>query len=92
VIYNDLKMFRLRTLKSIVLSRTDPPGDFDPDLIDDGIFDLLYKSSFLPSLFMKPTRFSIENELRLVFEMAKDVPHVLRITDKGLLRYIEIIQ
>ena len=41
---------------------------------------------------MKPTRFSIENELRFVFEMAKDVPHVLRITDKGLLRHIEIIQ
>ena len=92
VIYNDLKMFRIRTVKSIILSRTDPPGDFDPDLIGDAIFDLLYDNSFLPSLFMKPTRFSIEEELRLVFEMPKDVPDVLRIANKALLRHIEIVQ
>ena len=94
VVYNDLKMFRTKTLKSIRLSRTEPPGNFDPQLIDDAIFDLLYDDSFLPSLFMKPTRFSIEEELRLVFEMPKDIapPHVLRRTNKGLLKYIEIIQ
>jgi hypothetical protein len=74
------------------LSRTEPPGNFDPDLIDDATFDLLYDNSFLPSLFVKPTRFSIEEELRLVFEMPKDVPDVLRTTNKGLLRHIEIIQ
>jgi hypothetical protein len=91
VVYNDLKMFRTNTLKSIRLSRDEPPGNFDPNLIDDRVFDLLYDKSFLPSLFMKPTRFSMEEELRLVFEMPQDVPDVLRITDASLLKHIEII-
>jgi hypothetical protein len=92
-IYNDLKMFRMKTLKSIRLSRTEPPGNFDPDLIGDNVFDLLYEGSFLPSLFIKPTRFSIEEELRLVFEMPTDVPppHVLRKTDEAILKHIEVI-
>jgi hypothetical protein len=94
VTYNDLKIFWVNTLKTIRLSRFDPPGDFDPTLINDAIFDLLYDSSFLPSLFMKPTRFSIEDELRLVFELPADVPppHVIIKADKTLLKYIEIIQ
>jgi hypothetical protein len=92
--YNDLKMFRTKTLKKIKLSQDEPPGNFDPDLVTDAIFDLLYKNSFLPSLFMKPSRFSTENELRLVFEMPTDVPppHVLRLVDPNLLRHIEFIQ
>jgi hypothetical protein len=89
--YGDLKIFRINTLKSIRLSRDEPPGNFDPNLIDDRVFDLLYDKSFLPSLFMKPTRFSIEEELRLVFEMPQDVPDVLRIAEKSLLKHIEII-
>ena len=91
VVYNDLKMFRIKTLKSLYLSKANST-DFDPQLIDDAIFDLLYDNSFLPGLFMKPTRFSVENELRLVFEMPGDVPppHVIRKTDKALLKYIEI--
>jgi hypothetical protein len=94
VIYNDLKMFRIKTMNSISLSRTEPPGNFDPDLVDDVVFDLLYDNSFLPSLFMKPTRFSIEDELRLVFEMPKDIPppHVIRKMDKAPLKHIEIIR
>ena len=94
VVYNDLKMFRVRTLKTLRLSQTEPPGDFDPQLIDDAIFDLLYSNSFLPSLFMKPTRFAIEEELRLVFEMPEDVPHphVLVRKEKALLKHVEIIQ
>jgi hypothetical protein len=83
VVYDDLKMFRTKTLKSIRLSRDGP-------LIDDRVFDLLYDKSFLPSLFMKPTRFSMEEELRLVFEMPQDVPDVLR-TDGSLLEHIEIV-
>jgi hypothetical protein len=47
VVYNDLKMFRTNTLKSIRLSRDGPPGNFDPNLIDDRVFDLLYDKSFL---------------------------------------------
>jgi hypothetical protein len=89
VVYNDLKMFRTNTLKSIRLSRDELPGNFDPNLIDDRVFDLLYDKSFLPSLFMKPTRFSMEEELRLVFEMPQDVPDVLRITDASLLKHGE---
>src|SRR5262245_32765981 len=38
-------------------------------MINDSMFEFLYKRSFLPSLYVKPTRFSVEQELRLVFEM-----------------------
>jgi hypothetical protein len=55
VIYTDLKLFRHTTLKSIPLARPGVPSqNFDPSLIDERVFDLLYGSSFLPSLFMKP--------------------------------------
>jgi hypothetical protein len=93
VSYNDLKMFRTRTLQTLRLSRDDPPGNFDPNLVTDAVFDLLYKGSFLPSLFMKPVRFSTENELRLVFEMPADVPppHVLRLVNPSLVKQIEFI-
>ena len=37
VIYDDLKIFRTNTLKSIRLSRDEPSGDFDPNLIDDRV-------------------------------------------------------
>ena len=57
VVYNDLKMFRINTLKTVRLSQTEPPGNFDFELISEAIFELLYGNSFLPSLFMKPTRF-----------------------------------
>jgi hypothetical protein len=87
VIYDDLKIFRVKTLKSFN-GRT---RNFDPQVISDSIFDLLYDSSFLPSLYIKPTRFSVEQELRLVFEMPHDVPHKSQITDRGLLRHIEIV-
>ena len=93
VIYNDLKLFYVETLKSFTPSKANAPNDnFDPQCINDSIFDLLYDSSFLSSLFMKPKRFSIEQELRLVFEMPKDVPDVLRINDRGLVRHIEVVQ
>jgi hypothetical protein len=92
VIYNDLKMFRVKTLKSFDLIGPGAPNDnFDPQVIIEPVFNLLCDSSFLPSLFMKPTRFSIEEELRLVFEMPTDIPQVLRITDKALLKHIEVI-
>jgi len=93
VSYNDLKMFRTRTLQTLRLSQVDPPENFDPNLVTDTVFDLLYKNSFLPSLFMKPTRFLMENELRLVFEMPADVPapHVLRLVNPSLVKHIEFI-
>lgn len=93
VIYDDLKLFRHPTLKSIPLNRPGAPNDnFDPSLIDERIFDLLYDASFLPSLFMKPTRFSGEQELRLVFELDRDVRDPIRITKKGLLKYVDFIE
>jgi hypothetical protein len=93
VSYNDLKMFRTKTLQTLRLSRDDPPGNFDANLVTDAVFELLHKNSFLPSLFMKPTRFSKENELRLVFEMPVDIsaPHVLRMVNPNLVKHIEFI-
>jgi hypothetical protein len=72
VIYNDLKMFLVETDKIIRLSKTEPPTDFDPLLLNGALFNLLYKNTFLPSLFVKPMRFSGEEELRLVFELPRD--------------------
>jgi hypothetical protein len=93
VIYNDLKLFRHPTLKSIPLARPGAPNDkFDPSLINERIFDLLYDSSFLPSLFMKPTRFSGEQELRLVFESDRDLREPIRITKKGLLKFVDFVK
>ncbi|MBR0695566.1 hypothetical protein [Bradyrhizobium lablabi] len=93
VIYNDLKLLRAKTLKTIRLSQ-EPSTNFDPALINDALFDLLYKTSFHPSLFMKPTRFAIEDELRLVFEMPVDVPppYVLRKANVDLMKHIDIIR
>jgi hypothetical protein len=60
-------------------------------MINGSIFNLLYKNSFLSSLYVKPTRFAVEQEYRLVFEMPNDVPLTTRITNKGLVRYIEMV-
>ena len=65
VIYNDLKMFCVRTLKSFDVVRAGATnGNFGPQVITEGIFDFLLNCSFLPSLFIKPTRFAIEEELK----------------------------
>lgn len=84
VVYNDLKMFRIRTLGRI---RDNFPGE-----MDDRIFELLYEDTFLASFFMKPMRFCIERELRLVFEMPKDIPEVLRIENADLAKHVEILE
>ena len=43
---------------------------------------------------MKPTRFSSEEELRLVFELPTDLPppHVLRKVNVDLVKHFEIVQ
>ena len=93
VTYNDLKLFKVKTLKTFEKLKNDAPNDnFDPNDIDDSIFNFLYKNTFLSSLFIKPTRFSIEQELRIVFEMSKDIPNVLRISNEPLAKLIEAIE
>jgi hypothetical protein len=93
VSYNDLKLFRTRTLNRIKLSHNNAPGNSAPDLVTDAFFNLFYERSFFASLFMKPTRFAAENELRLVFEMPTDIapPGVLRLADPTLLKHIEFL-
>jgi len=80
-----LTYFELRRLKSWKVK------DELTQMINDSIFDLLYKRGFLPSLYVKPTRFFAEQELRLVFEMSSDVPLTTRITNERLVRHIETV-
>jgi len=74
------------------LSHNKAPGSA-PDLVTDAIFNLFYERSFFASLFMKPTRFAAEKELRLVFEMPTDIPPpgALRVADPALLVHIEFL-
>jgi hypothetical protein len=60
--------------------------------LNEDIFDFYYKYSFLPSLFIKPAKFSPDKEVRLVFEMPKDTKKLIRLSNKGLLNYIEIVK
>jgi hypothetical protein len=84
VAYADLKVFKsdavVRDVRAV-----------NPDLNDD-LFELLYNISFFPSLFAKPTRFSDERELRLVFEFLSDVrTGVVRVECRELLDFIELV-
>jgi hypothetical protein len=53
-------------------------------------FDLVYKFGIYPSIFSKPaTRYSIEQERRIAFEMPSDLANgVIRFRDEGLLDLI----
>ena len=62
-----------------------------PDLSEE-FFNYLIQFSFLPSIFCKPTRFANENELRLTFEMDKNVQKKMNFDNLGLLDQIEIIK
>jgi len=58
------------------------------------VISLLSKHVYLSSLFVKPKGFENENEIRLVFEMRKDVKRKRRVLDihnEGLLDYVEVI-
>jgi len=63
----------------------------NPDLSEE-FFNYLIKYSFLPSLFCKPTRFSAESELRLTFEMDKNVKRKMQFDNLGLLNDFKIIK
>ncbi len=53
------------------------------------LFDLFYNNSFFPSLFIKPEFFTNEKEIRIAFEMPRDVNGTIDIENKELLKYIE---
>jgi hypothetical protein len=91
VAYDDLKLFRTKTLNRFNFAQNNRGTDFDPAIIDDKLFRFLCDKSFFASLFMKPLRFVNESELRIAFELSEDVPGCVRITDKSLLQHIEII-
>jgi hypothetical protein len=55
-------------------------------------FNLLYESSKTSSLFVKPSYFKPEEELRITFTMEKDVKKFLDFHNQGLLNYIEFIK
>ncbi len=91
VAYDDLKLFKTKTLNRFNFARNKLSTDFDPAAIDDKLFKFLCAKSFFASLFMKPLRFVDESELRIAFELSKDVRGCVRITDEGLLQHIEVI-
>ena len=62
-----------------------------PDISDE-FFKILYEISENPSVFAKPLRFKPEKELRLTFNMAKDVKKTLNFDNLGLLSEIELIR
>jgi len=79
-------------LKTLVFTDNefDVEAAVSPD-ISESIFDSLYLYSFLPSLFAKPSGFAPEKEIRIVFEMPRDVKKYIRISNLGLLDKIRII-
>jgi hypothetical protein len=86
VIYDDLNIFKTSTLRSF-----DDVNVFHPQNIDDASFEFLQKRGVVPSLYVKPTtRFPIEQEFRLVFEMRNDVQPTI-IADRGLMRHVEVV-
>jgi len=66
-------------------------GDFEPAIFDD-LFEEIEQNLFLPTLFIKPEGFKSENEIRIVFEMNKDLKKPKVINNKGLLDYIKVIK
>jgi hypothetical protein len=84
VLYSDYKAYRIeRNISNL--------SGVGPDLSNE-MFDILYDASFIPSIFCKPTFFNKEQELRLVFEMEKNVKKELNFNQLGLLDEIEILK
>jgi hypothetical protein len=84
VLYSDYKAFRIERNISHL-------SGVSPDLSNE-MFNILYDASFIPSIFCKPTFFNKEQELRLVFEMEKNVKKELNFDQLGLLDEIEILK
>ena len=79
--YSDFKAYRIKQIIKNI-----PKSGFD---MNEELFECLLNASTLPSIFVKPMRFSDENELRLVFEMPKDAKKQLSLHNQGLLQYID---
>ena len=84
VIYSDFRAYSATKLIS------DLKG-VSPDLSEE-FFNYLIEYSFLPSIYCKPTRFSPESELRLTFEMDKNVKKKMHFDNLGLFNDIELIK
>ena len=59
--------------------------------LEEALYDLIKKEAFLPSLFLKPLNYKKENEIRLVFEMNKNVCTDIYFTETKLKKWIEVI-
>ena len=84
IIYSDYKAYRVYQVVEDI-------NGASPNLSEE-MFRYLQKYSVLPSIFCKPTCFSPENELRLVFEMDKNVKKKLSFDNLGLLDEIECLK
>jgi hypothetical protein len=83
VIYRDRKIFRCaKTLRNLKISESD-------GWINDLLFEFLYESGTMPSLFIKPTRFQSQQEIRLAFEMGEDLPKFREVRSADLAECIE---
>lgn len=90
VIYNDSKVFRL--------DGSDAPGqlfDANNQVIETSytyILNKLIGIGSYPHLFVKPLRYSSEREVRIAFEMPRDIEaHYLDIEVPELLDYVEFL-
>ena len=59
--------------------------------LEEALHDLIKKESFLPSLFLKPLNYENEKEIRLVFEMNKDVERDISFNDPMLNKWIQLV-
>lgn len=59
-------------------------------LVSDEYIKEVYNQSLIPSVFIKPNRFKVESEVRIVFEMSKDQKCPKRISNKGLNYLIDL--
>jgi hypothetical protein len=85
VIYRNRKMHRSdKTLRNFKISASD-------GLMNEPLFGALYESGFLPSLFIKPVRFQVEQEIRIAFELNEDIPNFISKRNADLAKCIEVV-
>lgn len=80
--YSNSKYYRASDLN---LDHFDIDNPFSEEIINH-----IRKEAVFPSLFVKPEVFKNEEEIRIVFEMPKDQKRPLKISNRGLLDFIEI--